>query len=90
MAELILVIGFIALFAAGIFYLRKAEAEIKRLRELLSEARDDIRCEVENRIPAESRHYPAEMRRYQSDMDLVHRIDAALGAEPHHQMRSSD
>ena len=51
--------------------------KIERLRELLSEARDDIRDDVANRYPCKDA-CPSDMRRYKRDMDIVHRIDAAL------------
>ena len=56
----------------------KAELENEKLRALLSEARDDIRCDIENRYPPEMRHYPSEMRRYKREMDFVYRIEEVL------------
>jgi hypothetical protein len=68
--------------ANGVAIENKAlRAELKKLRALLSEARDDIRCEVENHYPPEFRRHSAVMRRYQRDMDLVHRIESALAPE---------
>lgn len=57
--------------------LGKRDAEIERLKALLAEARDDIHDEVINRYPFRDL-YPGEMRRYERDMDIVHRIDKAL------------
>jgi hypothetical protein len=53
--------------------LRVAVRENDRFRDLLQEARDEIAHMVENLMPAESRS--------KSDLDLVHNIDAALGAK---------
>ena len=60
------------------WYAQQQDKEIEKLRELLSEARDDIRCDIENRYPPEMRHYPSEMRRYKREMDFVYRIEEVL------------
>ena len=58
--------------------IKEKDDEIEKLRALLSEARDDIRCDIENRYPPEMRHYPSEMRRYKREMDFVYRIEEVL------------
>ena len=55
----------------------KAEFENEKLKALLSEAREDIRDQVENSYPWRHK-YPRDQRRYEVDMDIVKRIDAAL------------
>ena len=55
--------------------------EIERLKELLAEARDDIHDEVINRYPFRDT-YPDDQRRYERDMNIVNRIDAALKPNP--------
>ena len=57
-----------------------AYSEIERLEEMLKEAREDIHDDVANRYPEKDK-YPAEMRRYERDMDIVWRIDAALAGK---------
>ena len=54
--------------------------EIERLKALLAEVRDDIHDEVANRYPSKKVYAP-DMRRYEQDMDIVHRIDAALAGK---------
>ena len=54
--------------------------EMSRLKEMLKEAREDIHDDVANRYPEKDK-YPAEMRRYERDMDIVWRIDAALAGK---------
>jgi hypothetical protein len=52
--------------------------ENKKLRALLREAADDIRCDIENRYPPNTRFYPSEARRYKVEMDFVNRMEEAL------------
>ena len=59
----------------------QAAAEIERLKALLSEARDFIRDEVEENYPWRHK-YPRHQIRYELDMDIVHRIDAAIAPDP--------
>jgi hypothetical protein len=56
------------------------EAYFQRLKELLAEARDDIRAEVENRYPWKNEYEP-DMLRYKRDMDIVYRINNALAED---------
>ena len=57
--------------------MRKRDAEIERLRDLLKEARDGLQYETENNHP-DRRWFAPDMRGYEQDMDIVQRIDAAL------------
>ena len=58
----------------------KLRRDIERLQTLLREARDDIREDVSNRYPWKDQ-YPQDMLRYERDMDIVLRINAALAGE---------
>ena len=58
--------------------IRNLELIVANLQRLLTEAREDIFEEIQNRYPLHSREMPSNMRRYQRDMDIVHRIDKAL------------
>ena len=58
--------------------IRNLELEVYSLQRLLTEARADIFEEIQSRYPLHSREMPTNMRRYQRDMDIVRRIDAAL------------
>ena len=72
-------------FVSGMKGIANTQAEIiaeqneekERLRDLLREARDGLQYETENNYP-NRRWFAPDMRGYEQDMDLVHRIDAAL------------
>jgi hypothetical protein len=51
---------------------------LSRSNKLLREAADDIRCDIENRYPPNTRGYPSEARRYKNEMDFVNRMEEAL------------
>ena len=55
-----------------------AEDKIKQLSSLLREAVDDMRCEIEDRYPPNTRFYPSEARRYKAEMDFILKCEKAL------------
>jgi hypothetical protein len=60
---------------------QEAQAEIERLRELLAEAADDLTDLINAEHPPDRRAYPSNQRRYESDMEVVIKIRAALAKE---------
>lgn len=54
------------------------EADVERLKALLSEARDDLDEWIGNEYPEDVLGYPVMLRRYHRDMDIVRRISAEL------------
>lgn len=64
--------------------MREAAEEIERLRALLEEAATDLGIHAD--YDHQNRDtYPAEMRRYKRDMDLVNRIREAIRGEADHE-----
>jgi chromosome segregation ATPase len=60
---------------------KKQQDKIEGLRELLREATEDLSYSIANAYPPAIRRYPDEMRRYESEMDIVHRVRAALSED---------
>jgi len=55
--------------------------ETERLLDLLSEAADDLTDFINAEYPPAKRVYPSDRRRYDSDMEIVRKILAALAKE---------
>ena len=57
----------------------KAEAQVERMRGLLSECADDLESYINAEYPVNSRDaYPSVQRRYLRDMELVTRVRAKI------------
>jgi hypothetical protein len=56
----------------------EAAQEIELLRSLLSECADDLEAEIKDRYAGTQGIYPDERRRFDRDMEPVHRARAAI------------
>ena len=60
----------------------KAEAQVERMRGLLSECADDLESYINAEYPINTRNaYPSVQRRYFSNMEIVTRVRAALAGD---------
>ncbi len=69
-------------FALMLERAEKAEAQVERMRGLLSECADDLESYINAEYPINSRDaYPSVERRYLRDMELVSRVRKALAGD---------
>ena len=54
------------------------EDKINELASLLREAVEEMRCEIEDRYPPNTRFYPSEALRYKLEMDFILKCEKAL------------